>query len=248
MDRYYNIGDRERELAAQGLYNFDHPDAFDMDRLYDDIIQLKQGKAVDVPIYDFCTHSRTPQTDRMYGVDIVIVEGILLFYAPKVRELLDLKIYVDTDNDLRLARRIRRDIVERGRSVDGVLDQYQRTVKPSFEQFIQPTKRFADLIIPWNDRNVVAVDILTQHIRGKLDQRQAIAMQPAFAKKQIIIISHNKLKNKKNYKLQNPVNMLKNFLGLVPQLYHILHHHLPVQQQLQVVFSSIHQVYNHILF
>jgi uridine kinase len=175
MDRYYKVlSQDEIDVCKKGLYNFDHPDAFDVDQLYEDIVQLRQGKAVDVPVYDFVTHSRSPQCDRMYGVDIVIVEGILLFYNPKIRELLDLKIYVDTDNDLRLSRRIKRDIVERGRSVENVLDQYQRTVKPSFEQFIQPTKRFADLIVPWNDTNQAAIELLTQHIASKLYERQNV--------------------------------------------------------------------------
>lgn len=172
MDRYYRgLTDEEQHAAHQGNYNFDHPDAFDMNKLHETITEMKTGKAVDVPIYDFATHARLPETDRMYGVDVVIVEGILLFYDKKVRDLLDLKIYVDTDSDLRLARRIGRDIRERGRTVEGVLEQYQRTVKPSFEEYILPTKRFADLIVPWNDTNNVAIDLLSQHIISRLEKR-----------------------------------------------------------------------------
>ena len=175
MDRYYRGLTAEEQVAAHcGNYNFDHPDAFDTTKLYETIMEMKTGRAVDVPIYDFTTHSRLPQTDRMYGVDIVIVEGILLFYDKKVRDLLDLKIYVDTDSDLRLARRISRDIRERGRTVDSVLEQYQRTVKPSFEEYILPTKRFADLIVPWNDTNHVAVDLLCQHIVSRLEKRGSV--------------------------------------------------------------------------
>jgi uridine kinase len=172
MDRFYRpLTDEEQEIAHAGNYNFDHPNSFDQDQLYKTIMEMRTGKVVDVPIYDFGTHSRLKETDRMYGVDVVIVEGILLLYDKRVRDLMDLKIYVDTDSDLRLARRITRDIRERGRSVQNVLEQYQRTVKPSFEEFILPTKRFADLIIPWNDTNQVAIDLLTQHIVSRLEKR-----------------------------------------------------------------------------
>ncbi len=174
MDRFYrSLTPEEQHVAHQGNYNFDHPNAFDMDQLFKTVQEMRTGRVVDVPIYDFATHARLEQTDRMYGVDVVIVEGILLLYDKRVRDLMDLKIYVDTDSDLRLARRISRDIRERGRSVQGVLDQYQRTVKPSFEEFILPTKRFADLIVPWNDTNHVAIDLLKQHIVSRLEKRSA---------------------------------------------------------------------------
>lgn len=188
MDRYYKVlSPEEQALAKEGLYNFDHPNAFDSDRLYEDLVQIKAGNPIEVPNYDFSTHARTAQTDPICDVDIILVEGILLFYYEKVLQLLDLKIYVDTDNDLRLARRIKRDIVERGRSVDNVLEQYQRTVKPSFEQFIQPSKRFADLIIPWNDNNPVAIDLLTQHISARLSHRVAAVAAAAAPKPEIAV-------------------------------------------------------------
>lgn len=172
MDRFYrSLTPEEQVVAHAGNYNFDHPNAFDMDQLFKTVTEMRTGKVVDVPIYDFSTHARLAETDRMYGVDVVIVEGILLLYDKRIRDLMDLKIYVDTDSDLRLARRISRDIRERGRSVQGVLDQYQRTVKPSFEEFILPTKRFADLIVPWNATNQVAIDLLTQHIVSRLEKR-----------------------------------------------------------------------------
>lgn len=172
MDRFYKgLTPEQEHIAHEGNYNFDHPDAFDLDKMVSTIQELKTGKVVDVPIYDFTTHSRLSETDRLYGVDVVIVEGILVLYDERVRNLLDLKIYVDTDSDHRLARRIDRDVRERGRTVHGVLAQYMATVKPSFEQYILPTKRYADLIIPWNDTNHIAVNLIVQHIAGRLEQR-----------------------------------------------------------------------------
>jgi len=170
MDRFYRSLTPD-EMANVKNYNFDHPNAFDIDQMVSTLAELKTGKVVHVPNYDFVTHSRTPHRDTVYGVDVVIVEGILVLYDERVRDLLDLKIYVDTDSDLRLIRRIKRDIRERGRTVESVIQQYLSTVKPSFEAYIMPTKRYADLIIPWNSTNHVAVDLLAQHIAAKLEAR-----------------------------------------------------------------------------
>lgn len=172
MDRFYkSLTPEQMKMAHEGNYNFDNPEAFDLDQMVTTISELRTGKVVHVPNYDFATHSRTPVTDKVYGCDVVIVEGILVLYDKRVRDLLDVKIYVETDSDLRLIRRITRDVKERGRKVEGVLEQYQKTVKPSFEEYILPTKRHADLIIPWNTTNHVAVDLLSQHIITKLEER-----------------------------------------------------------------------------
>jgi uridine kinase len=170
MDRFYRPLTKE-ERADVSNYNFDHPSAFDYDGLVNSITSIKSGSAVKVPRYNFTTHSREEQTDVVYGCDVVLVEGILVLYDKRVRDLLDMKIFVNTDSDYRLIRRIKRDIVERGRTVESVLDQYEKTVKPSFEDFIAPCMKHADIVIPWNDTNTVAVDLLSEHIRSKLQSR-----------------------------------------------------------------------------
>jgi uridine kinase len=142
MDRFYRtLMPAEMELAHQGDYNFDHPDAFDWPRFNATLQAMKTGRSVEVPIYSFAEHAVMPETDTLYGADVVIVEGILSLYDKGIRDHLDLKIFVDADADLRLARRLRRDVVERGRTVEGVLEQYLKTVKPSFDDFIVQTKR-----------------------------------------------------------------------------------------------------------
>jgi uridine kinase len=170
MDSFYRpLTAKERENAHD--YNFDHPDAFDWTTMRDCLRDLRQSKSVRVPKYDFKTHSRLAETEMIYGADVVIVEGILVLHEKEIRDQLDMQIFVDTDADLRLARRLKRDIVERGRTVDGVLHQYTKTVKPSFDDFIYPTKRYADIIIPYANFNRVAVELLVQHVRSQLERR-----------------------------------------------------------------------------
>lgn len=152
-------------------YNFDHPDAFDWNLLRDTIAQLKACKAVEIPIYDFVTHSRIEDTERLVAADVIVLEGILAFYRRDIREMIDLRVFIDTDSDLRLARRIRRDIQERGRTLESVLHQYQITVKPSFDNFCAPTKRHCHIIIPNGRHNPVAIDLLTEHVRTQLIKR-----------------------------------------------------------------------------
>jgi len=163
------------ELSHVGDHNFDHPDAFDWDLLYSTLEALSRGKTVTIPTYDFTTHNRQDVVHTLHGSisDIIIVEGILLFHPQSVLDLLDMKLFVDTDADTRLARRVRRDISERGRSLESVLNQYERFVKPAFDQFILPTKKHADVIIPRGSSNSVAIDLIVLHIKQKLAQKRA---------------------------------------------------------------------------
>ncbi len=140
--------------------NFDHPDSLDTDLLVKHVRTLKSGKAVDTPIYDFKTHRRAPEVRRVEPKRVIVVDGILIFAEPKLRKLFDVKIYVDTDADIRLIRRIKRDIAERGRTFDSVVEQYESTVRPMHLEFVEPSKRYADLIIPEGGENQVALEFL----------------------------------------------------------------------------------------
>eukprot|EP01129_Flabellula_baltica_P005683 TRINITY_DN2071_c0_g1_i1.p1 TRINITY_DN2071_c0_g1~~TRINITY_DN2071_c0_g1_i1.p1 ORF type:complete len:366 (-),score=97.63 TRINITY_DN2071_c0_g1_i1:382-1449(-) len=153
-------------------YDFDHPDAFDFELLYETIFALKEGKSVSVPYYDFTIHSRVPsRATTLYGADVIIIEGILVLFNQKLRDIMDIKLFVDTEDDIRLARRLKRDIAERGRSITSVLHQYETFVKPSFENYIYPTKAYADLIIPRGADNTVAITIITEHLKLNLKER-----------------------------------------------------------------------------
>ncbi|KAB2616773.1 uridine kinase-like protein 3 [Pyrus ussuriensis x Pyrus communis] len=174
---YHNL--TEEELNRVHEYNFDHPDAFDTEKLLSSMDKLKHGQAVDIPNYDFKSykHSVFPAR-RVNPSDVIILEGILAFHDPRVRELMNMKIFVDTDADVRLARRIRRDTVEKGRDIGQVLDQYSNFVKPAFDDFILPTKKYADIIIPRGGDNHIAVDLIVQHIRTKLGQHDLCKIYP----------------------------------------------------------------------
>jgi uridine kinase len=145
--------------------NYDHPHAFDTDLLISHLNSLLHGEAIDIPIYDFTIHNRKEETIHEEPKDIIIVEGILILEDERLRDLFDIKIYVDTDADLRILRRLTRDIKERGRTLESVIDQYLGVVRPMHLQFIEPTKRYADLIVPEGGRNRVAIDILVSTIR-----------------------------------------------------------------------------------
>jgi uridine kinase len=149
-------------------HNFDHPDALDEDLLAAHVAELKAGRAVEVPIYDFVRHRRTARSRRVEPRPVVLLEGILLFVEPALRRLLDFKIYVDTDADLRLIRRLRRDMAERGRAVDDVLQQYLETVRPMHLEFVEPSKRWADLIIPEGGENRVALEMVVARVEQLL--------------------------------------------------------------------------------
>eukprot|EP01117_Protostelium_nocturnum_P006976 TRINITY_DN2504_c0_g1_i1.p1 TRINITY_DN2504_c0_g1~~TRINITY_DN2504_c0_g1_i1.p1 ORF type:complete len:369 (+),score=113.68 TRINITY_DN2504_c0_g1_i1:68-1174(+) len=155
-------------------YNFDHPDAFDWDLMEQTLKDLREGKPIKVPIYDYVTHSRKSETTNLCAIDIVLFEGLLVFYEAKIMQFMHMKIFVDTDSDIRLARRIRRDIRERGRDVDGVLLQYQVFVKPAFDEYILPTKKYADVIIPNGSENVVGINLIVQHVKSKLEVKKKV--------------------------------------------------------------------------
>lgn len=172
MDAFYKpLSAADKERAHSGDYNFDHPDAFDYTRLKETLIQLKHGKSVEIPVYDFVTHSRLDRSKTLYGADVILAEGILLFFDKEVRSLCDMRLFVDEDSDITLIRRIRRDIAERGRDVGGILVQYERFVKPAYEQYIFPTKKFADIVIPRGGHNTVALKLITRHILNELQER-----------------------------------------------------------------------------
>ncbi|KQB43119.1 Uridine kinase [Flavobacterium daejeonense] len=150
------------------LINFDHPRAIDFDLLVSHLNQLKAGETIQQPIYSFVTHNRTEDTISTHPRKVMIVEGILILAHAELRELFDIKIFVHADADERLIRRLKRDIAERGRDMDEVLNRYQKTLKPMHEQFIEPTKAFADIIIPNNNYNNVAIDMLRTVIHQKI--------------------------------------------------------------------------------
>ncbi|XP_045385373.1 uridine-cytidine kinase-like 1 isoform X4 [Lemur catta] len=173
MDSFYKVlTKQQQEQAAHNNFNFDHPDAFDFDLIISTLKKLKQGKSVKVPIYDFTTHSRKKDWKTLYGANVIIFEGIMAFADKTLLELLDMKIFVDTDSDIRLVRRLRRDISERGRDIEGVIKQYNKFVKPAFDQYIQPTMRLADIVVPRGSGNTVAIDLIVQHVHSQLEERE----------------------------------------------------------------------------
>lgn len=148
--------------------NFDHPDSIEFELLIKHLRDLKEGKSIEMPIYSYLTCSRLNETITIHPCDVVMVEGILVLSQPELRKLMNLKVFVDADADDRLIRVIYRDITERGRTVNKVIERYEKTVKPMHEEFIKPTKRFADLIIPQGGNNNIAIDILTKYIENNL--------------------------------------------------------------------------------
>lgn len=167
QDAYYNDLSH-LPYAERAEINFDHPRAIDFELLGEHLSQLRKGKAIRQPVYSFSQHNRTGDTVLIHPRKVMIVEGILIMTHPKIREMFDIKIFVHADSDERLIRRIRRDINERGRDIDEVLERYQNTLKPMHNQFIEPTKEYADIIIPNNKYNTVAVDIVRTIINEKL--------------------------------------------------------------------------------
>ncbi|TNM86722.1 hypothetical protein fugu_006952 [Takifugu bimaculatus] len=171
MDSFYKVlSPEEQTLAASNDYNFDHPGAFDFELLVATVRKLKQGKSVKIPVYDFTTHKRQKDWKNVYGASVIIFEGIMSFADKELLQLLDMKIFVDTDSDIRLVRRLRRDITERGRDIEGVIKQYNKFVKPAFEQYIEPTMRLADIVVPRGGGNMVAIDLIVQHVHSQLEE------------------------------------------------------------------------------
>lgn len=173
QDLYYrNL--KDMPLDYRNAANFDHPDALDNDLLINHLKKLRAGEPVELPIYDFRTHTRLPATTRIESKPIVILEGILIFAEPRLREQMDIKVFVDTPDDIRFIRRLRRDLAERGRTLDSVIEQYIATVRPMHIQFIEPSKRYADVIIPEGGYNLVSIDLIS----GKIRERLANALNP----------------------------------------------------------------------
>ncbi|XP_036710905.1 uridine-cytidine kinase 1 [Balaenoptera musculus] len=169
QDRFYKVLTTEQKAKAlKGQYNFDHPDAFDNDLMHRTLKNIVEGKTVEVPIYDFVTHSRLAETTVVYPADVVLFEGILVFYSQEIRDMFHLRLFVDTDSDVRLSRRVLRD-VHRGRDLEQILTQYTTFVKPAFEEFCLPTKKYADVIIPRGVDNMVAINLIVQHIQDILN-------------------------------------------------------------------------------
>ncbi|MAS34314.1 MAG: uridine kinase [Anaerolineaceae bacterium] len=155
-------------LHERRIRNFDHPESLDTHLMIANIKELQEGKSTEVPIYDFREHKRLPQTRTIGPQPIILVEGILIFAEPELVPLFDVKIFVDTDADVRFIRRLQRDITERGRTVDSVIDQYLKTVRPMHLQLVEPSKRYADIIVPEGGFNTVAIDLLADRIRNML--------------------------------------------------------------------------------
>ncbi|XP_055788829.1 uridine-cytidine kinase-like 1 isoform X3 [Salvelinus fontinalis] len=173
MDSFYKVLTPEQQVtAASNDYNFDHPDAFDFGLLAHILRKLKLGKSVKIPVYDFTTHGRQKDWKTVYGASVIIFEGIMAFADKELLQLLDMKIFVETDSDIRLVRRLQRDITERGRDIDGVIKQYNKFVKPAFEQYIEPTMRLADIVVPRGGGNMVAIDLIVQHVHSQLEERK----------------------------------------------------------------------------
>lgn len=166
-DSYYRDRSDLTQAMAEQL-NYDHPDSLETDLLVQQLRRLKQGQAIDMPQYDFKTHSRLKTRRRVEPAPVIVVEGILLFVEPDLRALLDIKLFVDTDADIRILRRIRRDLEQRGRTFQSIREQYYKTVRPMHLQFVEPSKRWADLIIPEGGNNRVALDLIVVKLRSVL--------------------------------------------------------------------------------
>ena len=166
-DSYYKRHD-ELPYDERCKLNYDHPDSFDTELMVQHLQALRRGEAVEVPVYNYAIHNRSDQTITVRPAPVIIVEGILIFASPELCELMDLKVFVDTDADVRILRRIVRDVKARGRTLDSVVTQYLTTVKPMHEQFVEPSKRKADLIIPEGGKNAVALDMLIKWVSSHL--------------------------------------------------------------------------------
>lgn len=168
-DNYYKAH-HEMSYEERSQLNYDHPDALDTHLLVEAIKELKQGNTVQCPVYDFSIHDRTDETSTIYPTRVLIIEGILIFADPDLCQQMDIKIFVDTDADVRILRRIVRDVKKRGRSLDSVVSQYLNTVKPMHEQFVEPSKRNADIIIPEGGHNLVALDMIMERVKAHLQK------------------------------------------------------------------------------
>lgn len=175
-DNYY-AEHHNLTLEERQSLNYDHPAAFDTDRMIQDLQDLRDGKTIHCPVYDYSIHDRTDETRELKPNKVILVEGILIFENKALRDLMDIKIFVDTDADVRILRRIIRDVKERGRSLDSVVEQYLATVKPMHQQFVEPSKRYADVIVPEGGKNLVALMMIIQRIAYHIEHGDVVAEQ-----------------------------------------------------------------------
>ena len=168
-DNYYKRHD-DMPYEERCMLNYDEPAAFDTSLMVYHLDQLRHGHSIECPVYDFTVHNRSDETIRLVPHKVIIEEGILIFENEELRNLMDIKIFVDTDADIRLCRRIKRDVNKRGRSLESVLAQYQQTVKPMHERYVEPSKKYADLVVPEGGKNLVALNMITGHIQHYLDE------------------------------------------------------------------------------
>ena len=168
-DNYYRRHD-ELTYAQRCRLNYDEPDSLETELMAEHLTKLRRGEAIDCPIYDFTVHNRSDKTMRIVPKQVIIVEGILIFENEALRNLMDIRVFVDTDADIRLCRRIARDVTERGRTLESVLTQYQQTVKPMHERYVEPSKKFAHIVVPEGGKNFVALDMITGRIQRHLEE------------------------------------------------------------------------------
>ena len=166
-DSYYKAHD-EMPYEERCKLNYDHPDSFESDKMAEDVRKLIKGNSIQMPVYDYTIHNRSRETVTVEPRQVIIVEGILILENKELRDLMDVKIYVDTDADERLMRRIKRDMKERARSIESILDQYSQTVKPMHEEFVEPSKKYADVIIPRGGENTAGIEMLQEYLKRKL--------------------------------------------------------------------------------
>ncbi|MDC7278431.1 MULTISPECIES: uridine kinase [Pseudobutyrivibrio] len=166
-DAYYKAHP-EMSFEERSQLNYDHPDSFESDRMAEDVRKLIKGYAIDMPVYDYVNHNRSAETVRVEPKTVIVMEGILILENKELRDLMDIKIFVDTDADERLMRRIQRDMIERGRSIESIIEQYSKTVKPMHEEFVEPSKKHADIIIPRGGENAAGIEMLTTYMTKKL--------------------------------------------------------------------------------
>ena len=172
-DNYYKRRD-DLTYEQRCLINYDEPDALETDLMAMHLDELRHGRAIDCPVYDFTQHNRSSETVRIVPKNVIIVEGILIFENKPLRDLMDIKIFVDTDADVRLCRRILRDVTQRGRTLESVLTQYQDTVKPMHEKYVEPSKKYADIVVPEGGRNTVALDMIMGRIARHIQEAEEI--------------------------------------------------------------------------
>lgn len=168
-DNYYK-SHSEMPYEERSKLNYDHPDAFETDRFVRDLEALRRGEAIQCPTYDYTIHDRSPNTVEVRPTRVILVEGILIFENKALRDLMDIKIFVDTDADVRILRRLVRDVNKRGRTLDSVVSQYLTTVKPMHDAFVEPSKKYADIIVPEGGYNTVALDMIVERIRGHVEK------------------------------------------------------------------------------